>query len=100
MEQQILEFYSGEFKRLNIVPKRGGAALQHCAWMIEETLGWVKKIPGGMLDIGKVNRWVGFVQGVLWKEGIYTVDQLREHVLAAKAKHDSYEEPEEDAAAV
>jgi hypothetical protein len=33
----------------------------------------------------KINRWVGFVQGVLWKEGLFTIDQMREHVALAHA---------------
>ena len=27
----------------------------------------------------KVNRWLGFVQGVLWNKRIYTIDDMREH---------------------
>jgi len=33
-----------------------------------------------MDDIPKLNRWLGFIQGVLWKEGVYTVDELRAQV--------------------
>jgi hypothetical protein len=29
--------------------------------------------------IEKANRWLGFIQGVLWIEGIFTIAQLREH---------------------
>lgn len=28
----------------------------------------------------KAHRWLGFVQGVLWTQGIYTIDELRAHV--------------------
>ena len=50
---------------------------------------------------GKCNRWLGFVQGVLWMSGIYTIDQLRDHVrldeaaLAHVSGKDD-EEPERD----
>ena len=28
----------------------------------------------------KLMRWLGFIQGVLWKEGIFTIDELRDHI--------------------
>ncbi len=30
-------------------------------------------------DEGKANRWLGFIQGVLWSGGVYTIDEMREH---------------------
>lgn len=27
----------------------------------------------------KLMRWLGFMQGVLWATGVYTIDQLKEH---------------------
>ena len=27
----------------------------------------------------KANRWLGFVQGVFWSEGLNTIDEMREH---------------------
>jgi hypothetical protein len=30
-------------------------------------------------DIEKVMRWLGFVQGVLWLHGDFSLDQMREH---------------------
>lgn len=78
-EYTLLSFYKNEFVRINVAPKRGGAALQHCAWMVEEMLN-----PIDNEDIGKINRWIGFVQGVLWKEGIYTIDQMRQQTTDAK----------------
>jgi len=83
-EYGILTFYRSEFVRLKIEARRGGVALQHCAWMIEECLTMLTVPTQDREVFFKVNRWIGFVQGVLWKEGIYTVDQLREHVTIAK----------------
>jgi hypothetical protein len=83
LENRILSFYQSEFRRLNVKPQRGGVALQHCAWMVDESLAFF----GG--DIAKINRWIGFIQGVLWKEGIYTIDQLRQHVIDAKGVADA-----------
>jgi hypothetical protein len=30
-------------------------------------------------EYDKGNRWLGFIQGVLWMEGIYTIDAMRRH---------------------
>lgn len=27
----------------------------------------------------KANRWLGFVQGVLWAKDIYTIEEMKEH---------------------
>jgi hypothetical protein len=43
--------------------------LDHIKWMLEE-------LPE---DLDKANRWLGFIQGVLWANGMYTIDDMREH---------------------
>lgn len=48
---------------------------RHCRWMLAEMRG--------MTDVAKLNRWLGFVQGVLVITGMYSIDDVREHVLAA-----------------
>lgn len=45
---------------------------KHLAWMLDE----IPKIE----DAEKRNRWIGFVQGHFWTLGIFTVDEMREHV--------------------
>ena len=32
-------------------------------------------------DENKLNRWLGFIQGVLWASHQQTIDQLRQHVI-------------------
>ena len=27
----------------------------------------------------KANRWIGFIQGVLWAHGIFSIDQMKDH---------------------
>lgn len=27
----------------------------------------------------KVMRWLGFIQGILWNQGIYMIDELKDH---------------------
>ena len=46
--------------------------LEHVRWMLSEMLN--------MTDAGKLNRWLGFVQGALWCSRVFTVDELRTHV--------------------
>ncbi len=44
-------------------------------WMVEESLTWPEE------KIGKLNRWLGFVQGVLWMADDHqniSIDDLRE----------------------
>lgn len=50
--------------------KRNGNTLEHVRWMLDE----LRDLTGA-----KAMRWLGFVQGVLWMQGIYTIDQMREH---------------------
>jgi hypothetical protein len=33
-------------------------------------------------DEGKLNRWIGFIQGVLWANSWCTIDDLRKHVIS------------------
>lgn len=55
-------------------PFRGaGCRLCHVKWMLEEMLTW----PPERLD--KMFRWLGFVQGVLWCEMVYTIDEMKSH---------------------
>lgn len=47
------------------------SGLHHVKWMIEEILDnhedW---------DARKINRWMGFIQGVLWSNGLFTITEL------------------------
>jgi hypothetical protein len=83
----LLDFYHHFFVEKGIIPKRGGVATEHIAWMIDECISMISN-PGDTeynAMYTKVNRWIGFVQGVLWKEGLFTIDQMREHVTNAHA---------------
>lgn len=32
---------------------------------------------------GKINRWLGFIQGWLWHQGVFTIDEMRDQVRKA-----------------
>jgi hypothetical protein len=48
--------------------------LAHCHGMLDDMERFVKEG-----DMDKVHRWLGFIQGVLWAQGLYPLDTLREH---------------------
>jgi hypothetical protein len=58
----------------NIKAKEHGDDLEHCLWMLEKMNTFGKR------DLDKLNRWIGFVQGILYREKIFTIDQMRNHV--------------------
>jgi len=53
--------------------------LEHCNGMLFKMEEFVKE---GRME--KVFRWLGFVQGVLWSNGIYTLNELRNHNFSQK----------------
>jgi len=46
----------------------------HCLGMLDRMLEFIEE---GRIE--KTFRWLGFVQGCLWAEGIYTLEDLRGH---------------------
>jgi hypothetical protein len=48
--------------------------LEHLQYMIEKMTD--KKSD---FSEAKTNRWLGFIQGVLWHHRIYTIDEMRAH---------------------
>lgn len=54
-------------------------AARHCNWMLGEM-----ELNARDWDGDKLNRWLGFVQGALWMLGVYTIDELREHVISCR----------------
>lgn len=48
--------------------------LEHCLGMCDRMVEFVRC---GQME--KAFRWLGFIQGVLWSQGIFDLDQLKEH---------------------
>ncbi len=44
----------------------------HINWMLDEI--------AKLTDEGKIQRWICFIQGYFWTMGIYSIDQMREHI--------------------
>jgi hypothetical protein len=47
----------------------GRGTLEHAAWMCEQ-------IEKCTFDIEKINRWLGFVQGVLWNNSYRSIEEM------------------------
>ena len=50
-----------------------GITIKHCYNMLDKIDEFAE------IDIEKAFRWLGFVQGCLWSENIYSIDDLRYH---------------------
>jgi hypothetical protein len=50
-------------------------SLLHAKWMIEQALLFLENPEKKQ----KTQRWLGFIQGILWCCGVYTINQLRGH---------------------
>ena len=58
-------------------PEQGSvASLAHVAWMCSEAIELVRN---GRKE--KAFRWLGFVQGVLWSEGIFGLEDEKKHSM-------------------
>ncbi|MDP3725886.1 MAG: hypothetical protein Q8R36_01675 [bacterium] len=85
-EAKYREIFALYRKRLKGVPKRKFSpyllllqfvfhfALAHCHSMLDEMEIFLNE---GRMD--KLNRWLGFMQGVFWVLGMYTLDELKNH---------------------
>jgi hypothetical protein len=60
------ERYEGGFKP--ILPE----AEDHCLWMCGQIPGFVAAD-----RLGKAMRWLGFVQGVCWVAGVFSLEELQ-----------------------
>ena len=49
--------------------------LAHAHWMCLE----IPRLLGTEDGFEKANRWLGFIQGVLWAAGSHSIDEMRSH---------------------
>lgn len=63
------------------------AQLGHAMWMCSELEGMSER--GEMSSahaVEKAMRWLGFVQGVLWAAGVYSVDDMKDDNRSSKVR--------------
>jgi len=53
-----------------------GRAVKHANWMIHEIL---QRMEAGEDKPGQLDRWLGFIQGILWCHGFFSIDAMRKH---------------------
>lgn len=82
--QEVIDTYRAKFHELKVgvseyphdqlleFPRASG--LEHCHSMLGQMEDFLKE---DLME--KVFRWLGFIQGFLWSEGVYTLDELRHH---------------------
>jgi len=57
----------------------------HLYWMILEMLHYLEETSLDKdFDEGKVNRWLGFIQGSMWSYGMTTIKAEREAITESK----------------
>lgn len=72
MRAKVLKFQPGtEAKKYEFsTPPGVHGAMHHVLWMLDQLVE-----PG---DLAKTQRWLGFVQGVLWVFGVFSINEMRE----------------------
>ena len=58
----------------DIHPMALSQKMAHVAWMCTEL-----KSPEFSDDMEKNMRWLGFIQGILWSKGYFTIEELSDH---------------------
>jgi hypothetical protein len=78
--KELMHFYT---RTIGLEPRRdetgaGGrntnVSLRHVVWMCGEVIQFADT-----QRMAKANRWIGFIQGVLWSHSLMTIDQMRKH---------------------
>jgi hypothetical protein len=67
----ICERYKREFADY---PETEYAYWRHILWMLDQIPGFLEE---GRKE--KSNRWLGFIQGALWAQDIYTIEEMKDH---------------------
>jgi len=63
--------------------------MNHIRWMVNE----IPKIIDQPCKKEKAMRWLGFVQGVLWLKGYYTIEEMKGHNRSGKECEDKTVKP-------
>ena len=69
----ICEMYKGELSPFAEQP-HFEETYKHILWMLWQIPQFIEE---GRKE--KAGRWLGFVQGVLWAEDVYTIEEMKEH---------------------
>ncbi len=76
---EVLEFYYDELDKHEVLyqqhsePVNSIEVLQHIKWMTTAAQSFIPD------HVDKAMRWLGFIQGVLFCLGFFTIEELRGH---------------------
>jgi len=83
---RLLKMYNDALYNRGVVAVRTkdkDIPLQHIQWMCMEMWEKLNRPQHDSAEaaalIAKGMRWLGFIQGVLWREGVFTIDEMRDH---------------------
>ena len=78
---EVMDFYESELTTLRADLHGSPYAMTISDSTISHCLDMLPRMEQFLTDgrKEKVCRWLGFIQGVLWAEGIFSIDELREH---------------------
>lgn len=76
MVKQVCDLYTAKAKTAfrERFPEKKSHAVDYAITMCEKTKGFIDE---GRTE--KAMRWLGFIQGVFWTEGVYSIDEMRAH---------------------
>ncbi|MDO8504946.1 MAG: hypothetical protein Q7S36_03805 [Candidatus Liptonbacteria bacterium] len=81
--REAIAVYRKKFEELGIPPKSfphdavpltDNEFLGHCHFMLDEMEKFIEE---GRME--KVFRWIGFIQGCLWRASTYTIEEMKNH---------------------
>lgn len=81
--RQTLQRYHKDLKKRGYEEKRNDVAetvdemMNHLCWMASYAQNFLND-----QDQDKAHRWLGFIQGVCWAKGVFTIKEMREHNTA------------------
>ena len=79
------EGYEIKLKEPFVCAEFANEDLCHIRWMLNE----IPKMINDPCKLEKSNRWIGFIQGVMWMKGYYSIEDMKGHTR-------SHEENQED----
>jgi hypothetical protein len=74
----ILKGYAKDLERLSLTDE-----MRHLQTMIPKAIGFFEE---GRREKGF--RWLGFIQGVLWMENVYTIEEMKNHNRPDSGNHE------------
>lgn|GEM_PF-876870 len=84
LQIETLKTYQEKFKKWEAEradltrnrPPGMGIAVKHAKWMMDEML---QRMETNTDKPGQADRWIGFIQGIFWCEGLFSIEDMKTH---------------------